>query len=380
MCILFILVGSTSSNDHESIPTIIANNRDEYYNRPTSTGKFNVRFDENRRRHFGRFLPFDAEGGGSWLGFDIPLSSNYSTARFAIVLNYHDWRNNLCSGEKPSLNDSTKLSRGLLVKNFLEHDSISSKAYVDSLVDTVDKYRPFNLIVGDGDAGVYFISSHHPFPQLLVEGRLYGLTNGEELLDFYAIVDTSQNSLVKRKWEKLSKGCTLMNEKVVGPIRRAVTSFEESIIQEGISVEASRAALLQEFRRISEIGCCEVMADSTPLADPDFGHSSAGVGQLAAIHVQPTVFLESVFNQEGGRGRCFAAMTEVSADIADHRIFGTRTTTFFVQWTPRITSNNLSSPTRMPIFCLMDRDLDCVRMKWVHREVAHSEIPFDKVT
>ena len=70
MCIIFIIVGD---NTH---PTIIGNNRDEYFIRPTKRGQY---FDSA-----DQYYLVDIEDGGSWLAFD-KLSTNQ--LRFAIVLN-----------------------------------------------------------------------------------------------------------------------------------------------------------------------------------------------------------------------------------------------------------------------------------------------------
>ncbi len=56
MCILLIIVGDATH------PTIIGNNRDEYFDRPTKRGQYFESVDQ--------YYPVDIEGSGSWLGFD----------------------------------------------------------------------------------------------------------------------------------------------------------------------------------------------------------------------------------------------------------------------------------------------------------------------
>ena len=173
MCVLFLLIGTSLSideiNKSESqpprFPTIIASNRDEYFSRTTFSGEL-LRQDG---KSVYRFLPTDMEGGGSWLGFDIPMKCKtrniVGAFRFAVVLNYHAWRNALTSTSEKAfqhVNSSShhSLSRGLLVKNYWTNFT-SAKDYADSLVEPINNYRPFNLIVGD-ESGVYYISTHHP--------------------------------------------------------------------------------------------------------------------------------------------------------------------------------------------------------------------------
>ena len=195
MCVLFLLVGSSQGayvlNKPESsilrVPTVIASNRDEYFSRTTCIGELLCQDGRSVRR----FLPTDMESGGSWLGFDLPINTAEETIgafRFAVVLNYHEWRNTMKSARKDDCRlDSSyqTLSRGLLVKNYIIENWTSAKEYANSLVDSINKYRPFNLIIGD-EAGVYYISSHHPTPRLLTEGTLYGIANGDELFEYCA--------------------------------------------------------------------------------------------------------------------------------------------------------------------------------------------------
>ncbi|HJM59704.1 MAG: hypothetical protein CMD53_03670 [Gammaproteobacteria bacterium] len=106
--------------------TIIAN-RDEYHERPTGQ----MHWWADKEIIAGK----DNEAGGAWLGFS-------KGGRFAALTNY-----------KENTNQEFKLSRGLLVTQFLE-SNLSSKAYLESL--DIENYAGFNLIVGDMTGLFYF--------------------------------------------------------------------------------------------------------------------------------------------------------------------------------------------------------------------------------
>lgn len=127
MCILFIIIGSYD------FPTVIGNNRDEYFDRQTMRGQFHPSSNA--------YYPLDCVGGGSWLRFEN-LSSGL--CRFAIVLNLDVGMETISRHS-----DNELLSRGLLVKNYFDQSELSARQYIDIVFATTMNYRPFNLIVGD---------------------------------------------------------------------------------------------------------------------------------------------------------------------------------------------------------------------------------------
>jgi uncharacterized protein with NRDE domain len=102
---------------------LLAANRDEAADRPTEPMHWWPQ---------GFVAGKDLSAGGTWLGLA-------KSGRFAAVTNVRD----------PSIkaNPVPKLSRGLLVREFLESD-IDPEQYLDTLISQVSEPSPFNLIVG----------------------------------------------------------------------------------------------------------------------------------------------------------------------------------------------------------------------------------------
>ncbi len=119
--------------------TVVAN-RDEYHDRPTS------------RLNWWKDKPIlagkDKLAGGTWLGLS-------KAGRFAALTNY-----------KENTSKKFKLSRGLLVTNFLESNQ-SAKSYLENL--NGQDYAGFNLIVGD-KKGLFYRSNRSDGIYLLPEG------------------------------------------------------------------------------------------------------------------------------------------------------------------------------------------------------------------
>ncbi len=117
-------------------PVLLAGNRDEMRDRPWRAPA----------RHWpdrpGVIAGIDALAGGSWFGVN-----NYHVA--AAVMNRHD-----TLGPEPG-----KRSRGELVLEALDH--ADAKAATDALLDLDPAaYRPFNLVVADGN-DVYWLRLAH---------------------------------------------------------------------------------------------------------------------------------------------------------------------------------------------------------------------------
>src|SRR4030042_5170928 len=118
MCLILIGI-----NSHPDYKLIIAGNRDEYYDRPTTEAAF---WDEAPYLLAGK----DLLGGGTWFG----ITKN---GRLAAISNYRD--------PKYVKNDAP--SRGRLVSDFLL-GSDSPGLYLDSITGEAGKYNGFNLIAG----------------------------------------------------------------------------------------------------------------------------------------------------------------------------------------------------------------------------------------
>jgi uncharacterized protein with NRDE domain len=149
MCLVLIALDS-----HPDYSLIVAANRDEFYDRPTSRAAF---WDDAPAILAGR----DLKAGGSWLGIN-------RQGRFAAVTNYRQGRR-----ERPA-----PRSRGQLVSGFLTTPT-GVRDYVDRARADAALYNGFNLIVGDARELLYY-SNRGGRVQALTPG-VYGLSN--HLLD-----------------------------------------------------------------------------------------------------------------------------------------------------------------------------------------------------
>jgi len=135
---------------HRDYPLVMAANRDEAFARPAAAAAF---WDDAPQICAGR----DLEKGGTWLGITC-------TGRIAAVTNYRD----------PAASRNAPLSRGTLVKDFLEGRT-SADPYLRAVSARGDRYNGFILIVGNlGQLGWY--SNRGPEIQSIAPG-VHGLSN-----------------------------------------------------------------------------------------------------------------------------------------------------------------------------------------------------------
>jgi uncharacterized protein with NRDE domain len=180
MCIFFFVIGDAMH------PTILCNNRDEYFARVTARGAF---YQDNNRTKVDlerfplnenhiHYVPYDLEAGGTWLSFDSLHDSERLGIRFAVVLNLDN------NSVPTSLPLNQLRSRGELVRDFLSldpHSRTAAETYANEMYSQRNQYRPFNLIICDGFGKAYYITSsifQNDGPELLQTGRLFGISNG----------------------------------------------------------------------------------------------------------------------------------------------------------------------------------------------------------
>lgn len=154
MCIAYLAIDC-----HPDWPLFLAANRDEYHQRPALPA---AHWLDNPDILGGR----DVQEGGTWLGIS-------RSGRFALVTNYRE----------PGATDAGTgeyLSRGRLTSAFLA-GSQSAMHYLADIAGQAQRYRGFNLIVGDGDTVAYLGNRGDAVvPRRLPAGR-YTLSN--RLLD-----------------------------------------------------------------------------------------------------------------------------------------------------------------------------------------------------
>jgi uncharacterized protein with NRDE domain len=140
---------------HPRFPLVLAANRDEFHARPSATAEF------WRDRHDllgGR----DLESNGTWLGVT-------RSGRLAAVTNVRD-------GQAPVA--AAAPSRGWLARDFLCGDAAPA-GYAEAVSSQGERYRGFNLLVGDHDA-LWWVSNRANGARQLAPG-IYGVAN--DLLD-----------------------------------------------------------------------------------------------------------------------------------------------------------------------------------------------------
>jgi len=135
-------------HSHPQHKLLVAANRDEFYARPTAAARF---CGEAPHILAGR----DLEQGGTWLGVT-------TSGRFAALTNVRNPQAPL-----------GKLSRGLLVSDFLRSDA-TPEQFLQQLQPALSNYSPFNVLVGDSEH-LYYGNSTGDACEL--QPGVYGLSN-----------------------------------------------------------------------------------------------------------------------------------------------------------------------------------------------------------
>ncbi len=138
---------------HPFYRLIVAANRDEFYERPSSPAEF---WADAPQVLAGR----DLKEGGVWMGIT-------REGKFAAITNYRD----------PAAIKTGAPSRGKLVSNFLKGGE-NAENYLEKISRQAYKYNGFNVICGDNKD--IFVYSNRGEKQKLTAG-IYGLSN--RLLD-----------------------------------------------------------------------------------------------------------------------------------------------------------------------------------------------------
>lgn len=138
---------------HPAYRLILAANRDEFYERPSSAADF---WTDHPRVLAGR----DLKNGGTWLGVT-------RDGKVGAVTNYRD----------PSSLKSGAPSRGRLVSDYLTGKH-TIEHYLKKISDQAGQYNGFNLLAGH-DKALFVFSSRGRMQKL--QPGLYGLSN--HLLD-----------------------------------------------------------------------------------------------------------------------------------------------------------------------------------------------------
>jgi uncharacterized protein with NRDE domain len=168
MCLILL-----SYNVHPDFRLILAANRDEFYDRPTSALDY---WPDHPDVLAGR----DLKANGTWMGVS-------RAGKIAAITNYRD----------PSAVMPDAPSRGSLIREFLVGHS-SPQDYLEALGQIGKRYNGFNLIAGDA-GGLYYTSNRSAGVQKLQAG-IYGISNH--------LIDTA--------WPKVQRGKALLQDQFKG--------------------------------------------------------------------------------------------------------------------------------------------------------------------
>ncbi|MBT8364803.1 MAG: NRDE family protein [Deltaproteobacteria bacterium] len=203
MCLILF-----SYQTHPAYPLILAANRDEFYNRPTSALAY---WSDHPEVLAGR----DLKGNGTWLGVS-------RSGRFAAITNYRD----------PTALIPDAPSRGILIQDYLVGNS-SAQEYLDAVSKIGQRYNGFNLIAGDM-GGLYYTSNRSAGVQQLRPG-IYGISN--------RLIDTA--------WPKVQRGKALLHnqfkgrqnvnvEKILGILADRSQPADAELPETGVGLEWER--------------------------------------------------------------------------------------------------------------------------------------------
>ena len=158
---------------HPDYRLVLAANRDEFYDRPTSALAC---WSDHPEVLAGR----DLKGSGTWLG----VSRN---GRIAALTNYRD----------PAALMPDAPSRGMLIRDYLI-GNLSAQDYLEAVSKIGRRYNGFNLIAGDS-GGLYYTSNRSAGVRQLRPG-IYGISNH--------LIDTA--------WPKVQRGKGLLQNQFEG--------------------------------------------------------------------------------------------------------------------------------------------------------------------
>lgn len=159
MCIAFI------KRDNNKV--LIALNRDEFYERPTSK----LKFIEEKNAYAG----LDLRHGGTWFAID-------KSGRFSFVTNIR---------QKKLIKEDAR-SRGELPFSILEDGE-------DILAHSTE-YNPFNLVWGDSQQILYYNNLEHQ-EKILAE-PLWGISNAVDPCDWPKVTEGKKSfSKIRLDWE-----------------------------------------------------------------------------------------------------------------------------------------------------------------------------------
>ncbi|MFT5544176.1 MAG: hypothetical protein ACI97K_001623 [Glaciecola sp.] len=165
MCILFIAV-----NQHPKFPLIIAANRDEFYERPTSNSAF---WEHQKDILAGK----DKQAGGTWMG----INKNGDISALTNI-------------RAPGKEVENAVTRGELVLNYLLGSKTQRENYPQTLAESKASYNGYNLLFGNLEQ--LYVYNNFDDSCILLEPGVYGLSNAS-LNSPWPKISTGRDALAK---------------------------------------------------------------------------------------------------------------------------------------------------------------------------------------
>ncbi|MEX2594990.1 MAG: NRDE family protein [Anditalea sp.] len=205
--------------DHPVYKLSLVANRDEFFDRPTSS------------LHLwptGFYAGKDIKGGGTWMGF-------HPKGKFAALTNY---RNLHSRKENP-------ISRGNLVKGFLENEE-NPFEYLSRIQKKMDRYDGFNLLVANGEEMGYLCNYRQGVEK--VSPGVHGISN--------AFLDTPwpKVEMAKSDLQDLIAKDEINVDALMELVQSRSYAPDERLPKTGISYEMERILSAQFIRKGDEYG------------------------------------------------------------------------------------------------------------------------------
>ena len=206
---------------HPDFKLILAANRDEFYERPTSVASW---WEDHKNVLGGR----DLKARGTWMGMD-------KNGRFSAVTNYRDIAN---------IRQDAR-SRGDLPVEFLT-GSNSTKTYLESVSAKASEYNGFNLLTLDDEMGHF---SNYENKVNVLDPGVYGLSN----------------SLLDTPWPKVEKAKSLFDEAIskefelsdlIKLMQDEEVASDDQLPKTGLQLDMERAVSAMCIRTPNYGTCC----------------------------------------------------------------------------------------------------------------------------
>ncbi|XP_028396387.1 transport and Golgi organization 2 homolog [Dendronephthya gigantea] len=262
MCIVFLSISDNPIQDGYKL--IVGVNRDEYINRPT------------KELHWWKDRPDIISGvdlvsggeGGTWLGMS-------TGGKIGILTHYR---------QSDKFKGKNEIRRGHLVSDYLKSEK-GPRAFLDDVKKNHEKYRGFNLILGEVIPGKtemnfsYYCNKESRPLQDLTPG-IYGLSN--RYLDYgWKKVD-----LGKKQFEKIVKEESSMQGKV------------DKVLE--LLLDETRYSIDASFRGPEDDGLSEEFLEgltAISIKMPEFNCCSRTNSVIAVDHEDNVTFLERTMVQ-----------------------------------------------------------------------------------